>query len=267
MRYHLPTMKTRLLIAYDGSEYSGWQVQPNSVSIQGTLEETLEIVLRRPTRLIGSGRTDAGVHAIGQVAHFVHEEPIQYDAFRLSMNGILPPAIRVRQASAAPARFHAQHSATGKIYHYFLGIGSVIDPFRRPYRVQHYHPLDISLLRAGAACLIGTHDFTSFANHPNEGSVAKDPVRTLTRLDVIEEEDGVRLEFEADGFLYKMVRNIVGTLLEVGGQRRAVDDIPKLFAARDRRQVGMAAPPHGLFLIQVHYPSLAPDGSAARLSK
>lgn len=246
-------MITRLLIAYDGTDFSGWQVQPNGISIQQKLEEALHILLREQVRVVGAGRTDAGVHAVGQVAHFRHAQALDYRRLHASLNALLPVTIRVRTIAEAPDGFHAQFSATSKIYHYHLGLGHVINPFRRLYRVQFYQTLDLSKLAAATQYFVGTRDFTSFANSSHEGCAARDAVRTLNRLDLIEEEDGFRLEFEADGFLYKMVRNIVGTLLEIGTGKRALEDIPSLFEAHDRRAVGMAAPAHGLFLIQVHY--------------
>lgn len=247
------TLNTRLVIAYDGTDFSGWQIQVNAPSIQQTLEDLLQMILRHPVRVIGAGRTDAGVHAVGQVAHFRHRQPIDHSKLMHSLNGLLPPSIRIIAADPAEIKFHAQHSAKGKIYHYSLGLGRIADPLRRHFRTQYHMPLDLERLQQAARYFIGTFDFTSFANQSDEGSAAKGAVRTLTRLDIIEEPGGIRLEFEGSGFLYKMVRNIVGTLLDVGTGKRQPDDIPRLLAARDRRCIGMAAPPEGLCLIQVKY--------------
>lgn len=247
------TYKTALVIAYDGTDFSGWQVQPNAVSIQGILENLLQILLRHPTRLIGSGRTDAGVHALGQVAHFKHELEIDCGKLKHSLNGMLSPAIRILDAYAVPLDFHAQLSAKGKIYHYHLGLGPVVDPLNRLYRSHIYQPLDLTLLKKAAEKFLGTHDFTSFANRGAEGEKSGSAVRTLYRLDLAEEEGGIRLEFEGNGFLYKMVRNIVGVLVEVASGKRLLEEIPKLFAARDRRCIGAAAAPHGLFLVKALY--------------
>lgn len=247
------TIKTRLVVAYDGTDFSGWQIQVNAPSIQATLEDLLQQVLRHPVRVIGAGRTDAGVHALGQVAHFKHEQPIDHPKLMQSLNGLLPPSIRVLSVDPADSKFHAQHSAKGKIYHYSIGLGRVADPLRRRYRTQFHPPLDLHMLKEAAAHFIGTFDFTSFANQSSEGSAAKDAIRTIDRLDIIEEPGGLRLEFEGNGFLYKMVRNIVGTLLDVGTGKRRPDDIPQLLRSRDRRCIGMAAPPEGLCLIKVNY--------------
>lgn len=247
--------KYKLIILYDGTHYSGWQIQPRGRSIQQTLQEAISTILRCPTPLIGSGRTDAGVHAYGQVAHFKHESPIDLYKFFHSLNGLIPHDIRVKSVEPVGLDFHAQHSAIGKVYHYHLYFDRVMDPFRRLYCWHVHQPIDIDLLNEAAALFKGTRDFTSFANQAHLGSAAKDPVRTLARLDIIEEEGGIRLEFEGDGFLYKMVRNIVGTMIEVAGSQRPLEDIQTIFAARDRRLAGMAAPPQGLFLMRVDYPS------------
>jgi tRNA pseudouridine38-40 synthase len=243
----------KLTIAYDGTAYCGWQVQPNGISIQQLIEEQASILTRETTAITGSGRTDAGVHALGQIAHF-HSPEIQ-DLFRFhgSLNALLPPDIRILKVEEVPPTFHARYSATGKTYHYRLHLDRVPDPFKRFYSLHVKEKINLDLLQAATVPLLGTHDFTSFANEAHQGSAAKDAVRTLTRLDVVAEQGGVRLEFSGDGFLYKMVRNIVGTLLEVASGKRLIDDLPAILAAKDRTAAGQAAPPHGLFLIKVEY--------------
>lgn len=243
----------KLILAYDGTHFGGWQIQPNAVTIQEKLQEALQTILRHPVTVIGSGRTDAGVHAEGQVAHF--KTPLEFDLRRVqhSLNGILPPAIRVKSLEKAPTDFHAQYSAIRKIYHYHLSLGPVQDPFIRLYSVHPREKIDLKLLQEAIPYFIGTHDFTSFSNEAHAGSAARDPVRTLFRLDCIQSGDQVRLEFEGDGFLYKMVRNIVGTLLEVGCGKKTKEEIPLIFAKTDRRAAGKAAPAHGLFLWEVIY--------------
>jgi len=243
----------RITLAYDGTCYSGWQVQPNATSIQAKVEEALKIILRKELRVIGSGRTDAGVHALGQVAHFHCDDILDLHRLLRSLNGLLPNDIRVKDIVPASLDFHAQYSATGKVYHYHLWLEKVHSPFLRHYSYHPYEKINLELLREAAALFVGTHDFTSFANEAHAGSACKDPVRTLSRLDILPEEGGVRLEFEADGFLYKMVRNIVGTLLEVASGKRSIEEIGSIFAAKDRKQAGKAAPPQGLFLVKVHY--------------
>ena len=247
------TFKYKMIIAYEGTNYGGWQVQPNAVSIQALIEQSLKTILRRQIPLFGSGRTDAGVHALAQAAHFCSDVPIEIPKTFASLNGLLPPDIRILAIEEAPNDFHARFSAASKTYHYRLHLDPIPDPFKRRYAYYVPHPVDIALLKSSAAHFIGTHDFTSFANEPGRGSAAHDAVRTLFRLDVIEETGGVRLEFQGDGFLYKMVRNIVGTLLDVCAAKIAPDQIPAILAAKDRRLAGRSAPPQGLYLVKVTY--------------
>lgn len=245
--------KYKMIIAYDGTNYGGWQVQPNAVSIQSLIEQSLSTILRKQIPVFGSGRTDAGVHAIGQIAHFSFDAPIDTQKTFASLNGLLPQDIRIVSLEETSHDFHARYSAASKTYHYRLHLDPIPDPFKRRYAYHVPHPVDLSLLKEAAAHFIGTHDFTSFANEPGRGTAAKDAVRTLYRLDVIEEAGGARLEFQGDGFLYKMVRNIVGTLLDICAGKIAKDQIPAILSAKDRRLAGRSAPPHGLYLIEVIY--------------
>lgn len=244
----------KLIIAYDGTAYCGWQVQPNGISIQELIQKKLSQISRNNITLIGSGRTDAGVHALGQTAHF--HSPIINDHSRFlgSLNALLPADIRILHIEEVPINFHARYSAIGKIYHYHLHLNKVSDPFTRLYRLHVREEINLNILQEAALELIGTHDFTSFANEAHRGSASRDPIRTIRRLDIIEQPGGVRLEFEGDGFLYKMVRNIVGTLLEVAEGKYSLEELREILAVKDRKKAGQAAPPHGLFLMQVLYP-------------
>lgn len=243
----------KLTIAYDGTRFSGWQIQPNSISIQEKLEEVLKILTKEEVKVTGSGRTDSGVHARGQVANFKTSKTLDPYKLRASLNGLLPYDIRVLEVEDVPLDFHARFSAKAKCYHYHLCLERVQLPFHRLYTWHVRQPLDLARLKEAAKHFIGEHDFTSFANEAHEGSAAKNPVRDLYRLDVVEEDGGVRLEFEGSGFLYKMVRNIVGTLHEVAVGKIDIDVIPSIFEAKDRKQAGAAAPPQGLFLNSVSY--------------
>lgn len=245
----------KMIIAYDGTEYCGWQIQPNGITVQEVIQKNIVLILRHEITLIGSGRTDSGVHASGQVAHFHSEHPIDCYRFLGSLNGLLPLDIRIREVNEIPLHFHAQYSAIGKTYHYNIHLGNVLDPFKRLYNLHVRDKIDLQALKDAAALFKGTHDFTSFANEAHMGTASHDAVRTIRRLDIIELPSGLRLEFEADGFLYKMVRNITGTLLEVARGKRPIEDIPPILAAKDRKRAGQAAPPHGLFLMHVEYPS------------
>lgn len=242
--------KYKLTIAYDGANYGGWQVQNNATSIQSLIQTALQTALRVPVDLTGAGRTDAGVHALGQVAHFVAE---QVDQARLhaALGGLLPPDIRILTIEPVADEFHARYSAKGKIYRYHLQFTP--NPFKRHHSMTVFHPVDREVLKRAAAYFIGTHDFSSFANQAHEGSAARDAVRTIDRIDLIDEPGGLCLEFEGNGFLYKMVRNIVGTLLDVCSGTFVPEDIPLILAAKDRRRAGKTAPAHGLFLVAVIY--------------
>ena len=226
-------MRHKLTITYDGTNYCGWQVQENAQSIQALVQKALVTALRHPLDLTGSSRTDSGVHAHGQIAHFDTDTLFDPARLRISLNALLPPDIRILQIDPVPSDFHARYSALSKIYHYHLHIDPIADPFTKLYRHQVYGPFDLEKLKQGSLHFIGTHDFTSFAN--TKEIPDKDAVRTLFRLDALEQKGGVRLEFEGDGFLYKMVRNITGTLLDIAAGKLAPAQIPAILAARDRR--------------------------------
>ncbi len=245
--------KYKILIAYDGTSFGGFQAQENTISIQQLIEQALTKILRQPIRIVGAGRTDAGVHALGQVAHFSAELNYAIPRLLRSANSLLPQEIRLLAAEPVDDHFHARYLATGKTYFYRLHLDQTASPFKRFYSHHVRHQFDLELLRKGASLFVGTHDFTSFANEASRGSAAHNPVRTISALDIVEEEGGIRLEFTGNGFLYKMVRNITGTLLDVAKGKLAIEKIPTIFAARDRRLAAAAAPPHGLCLAKVHY--------------
>ncbi|HSX04634.1 MAG TPA: tRNA pseudouridine(38-40) synthase TruA [Rhabdochlamydiaceae bacterium] len=249
--------KFKIVLAYDGTQYGGWQVQPNSISIQGLVENALSTILRVRTPLTGSGRTDAGVHALAQTAHFTSSKPFDLFKLQLSLNGILPTDIRILSIQSMPTHFHARYSATSKIYRYHLRLEKNVNPFKRLYSLHLHFPLSIELLKEAASYFIGEHDFTSFSNHCDRGAAASNPVRTIHRLDIVREEGGIYLEFEGNGFLYKMVRNITGTLLDVCRGKIHLNQLPAIFAAKERSKASAAAPPHGLFLVKVNYDNLA----------
>ncbi|MCP5505638.1 MAG: tRNA pseudouridine(38-40) synthase TruA [Chlamydiales bacterium] len=241
-------MKYRIDLSYDGTEYGGWALQPNRVSIQELIEKALGTVLRNKTPITGSGRTDAGVHARQQVAHFSHPDSLDLRALTYSLNGILPRDIRITSITSVSETFHARFSVEKKIYHYYCTESH--NPFNYRYSHPLHHPLDLDLIRKAIPLLLGTHDFSAFAS---SGCGSKDPVKTLYRLDLIEEKGAFRFEFEGDGFLYKMVRNITGTLLEIGAGKRSPDDISRILLSRDRKEAGATAPAKGLFLHAVKY--------------
>lgn len=246
-------MRYQLIIAYDGTAYCGWQVQKTGFSIQRLIQTALEKLLQHPVSLTGSGRTDKGVHANGQTAHFDTQKLIEPSRLRLAVNSLLPADIRILKVLPAASDFHARYSAFSKIYHYHLHLEVPSDPFTHPYRHTVRGHCDLNLIRKAIPHLLGTHDFTSFANHANKGSAARGAIRTLYRLDLIEQKGGVRLEFEANGFLYKMVRNITGLLLSVGANKISPEEVPKIIEAKTRKIPFKPAPAQGLFLHQVCY--------------
>jgi len=242
----------RLTLEYDGTAFEGWQVQPGGRrTIQGSLEDALARVTGRRVRVVGSGRTDAGVHARGQVASVRVET--QLDAARLlrALNGVLPADVAVVDAARAPDDFHARRDARSKLYRYRIWNGADPSPLRA--RFSHWVPpvLDLEAMAQAARACSGRHDFASFQA---AGSNVQTSVRTLSRLDVKGESRGeISILVEGDGFLRHMVRNLAGTLVDVGLGRRAPDSMAALLAARDRRRAGRTAPAAGLTLLRVSY--------------
>ncbi len=249
----LNNSRYKMTIAYDGKNYCGWQVQNTGISIQSIIQAALATALRHHTGLSGSGRTDAGVHARGQVAHFDTPVPVIPSKLRFSLNSLLPPDIRILTLEQVPSTFHSRFGAKQKTYHYHLHLDPVADSILYPYRHHVHGQINRDKLKEGIALFLGTHDFTSFANDASKGSAANDPVRTLLKFDIVDQPGGIRLELTGDGFLYKMVRNIVGTLLEVAREKIPVSQITTILEAKDRRVAGPAAPPQGLFLMHVEY--------------
>jgi tRNA pseudouridine38-40 synthase len=241
----------KLVLEYDGFDYCGWQVQEDAPTIQGVLEAALTKILGERVRVHGAGRTDAKVHALGQVASFRCASAIPATALQRALNSLLPRDVVVQSAEDIPAEFHARFSALGKTYAYRI----LNRPVRAPLRLRHvWHlpqPLDVSAMRGAGVFLHGTHDFASFQA---TGSAVKTTERTLTALTITREGDEVVLSCTANGFLRHMVRTIVGTLVEVGRGARAPTDLKRVIDGRDRRLAGATAPPQGLYLVKVLYP-------------
>lgn len=248
----VPTRNIRLLLAYDGTPFLGWQVQPQGPTIQSVLEEALGRITGHETKVKGSGRTDAGVHALGQVANFHTTARMATEAFVPALNGMLPPEIAVLAADEVDPSFDAQFSAVEKTYRYRILNSRVKSPFEHRRSWQIPVNIDIEAMRRAAAHLVGHIDFSSFRAM---GCVASTPVRTMRNILISHDGALVVLELTADGFLRHMVRNIVGTLIEVGKGRFSTDDFVAILAARDRTRAGKTAPPHGLYLVRVVYPS------------
>jgi tRNA pseudouridine38-40 synthase len=242
----------KITLSYDGTDYHGWQVQVNGISVQQQVETAIARVLQQRVRVTASGRTDAGVHALGQVASFNVESQLSAWQIRRGLNGSLPPDIRVLHLEDAPPGFHALRDAKRKRYRYVIWDDEWMDVFQRHYAWHVRSRLDQSAMQQALTCLWGTHDFLSFQA---AGSPRASTVRTVFDLQLQRINDGPRLELEieADGFLYNMVRNIVGTLVQVGRGVQSFDWPAEVLAAKDRRRAGPTAPPHGLFLVRVDY--------------
>jgi len=241
----------RLTLAYDGTDFHGWQVQTTGRTVQGEVEAAWASLTGERVRIQGAGRTDAGVHALGQVASLRTETQLPAHKLRLGLESLTPEDVAVLDVADAPEEFNARHSARGKRYRYQLVNAPVASPFLRRYAWHVRKPLDRAAMRAAADALLGAHDFSSFRL---AGCDAKTPVREMRRIDFVERDDGVLwLELEASAFLRGMARAIVGTLLEIGRGRRAADSMPRILAACDRSAAGRTAPPQGLFLVRVWY--------------
>lgn len=255
----VPAMRNlRIRLAYDGTEYCGWQVQANQPTIQAAIEEVLAEIEGCPVKLHGSGRTDAGVHALGQVASFTLENPIPPDNLKKALNRLLPRDIRVLDCAEAPPEFHARHSALAKTYEYRILRAEVCPPFIRRYVYHHPYPLDERAMAGAATAFEGRHDFRSFASAG--GNEMESTARTIFFSRIERQGDMLSYRVRGDGFLYHMVRNIVGTLLEAGRGNLAPGSIPKIIGAADRGAAGPMAPALGLFLVSVDY---GPDVSSA----
>jgi tRNA pseudouridine38-40 synthase len=240
----------KLLLSYDGTDFSGWQRQPDRRTVQQVLEEALGWLTGVEPSTNASGRTDAGVHALGQVVHFYTASPHPPEVFVKALNATLPPDVRIRGAWEMPQAFHATLDAKGKLYRYVIDNDPIGDLFQRRYAHHVYQPLDVAAMRRAAEALRGRHDFHSFeTNWPNRTS----SVRTISQIAVNRVNSFVWIEVEADGFLYNMVRSIAGTLVLVGKGRWAESRVAEALAAEDRREAGPTAPPQGLFLVRVRY--------------
>ena len=247
----------KLTIAFDGTNFSGWQKQINAPTIQGELEKVLGTITNGSVILHGAGRTDAGVHALGMVASFETDSLISLSELQRGANSILPAAIRILKIQTAAPDFHARFSTTSKSYFYTIETGTIQSPVNRLYAVHIPQPLNIDAMRQCLDLLTGTHDFASFeaSGSRDKGiTTGRGSVRTLHKA-ILSEPDTHSLQFElsGDGFLRHMVRNIVGTVLEVGKGRKTTEEFRTILQAKDRSVASATAPAHGLFLKTVHY--------------
>lgn len=241
----------KLTIEYDGSEYQGWQRQPNGPSIQSTIENALKRMTHQAITLIGSGRTDAGVHALGQVANFRCDTRIGPDEFQKGLNSILPDDIVIQACDEVPTEFHSRFDAKSKQYHYHILNQPLPKAVGRHYAWWIRRPLDLKAMREATHHLLGRHDFKAFEG---AGSPRSHTIRHIMLADLTAQPDGiVRFGVEADGFLRYMVRNIVGTLVAVGRGDIDASRFKAILLSKDRNKAAATAPPHGLFLVKVNY--------------
>lgn len=247
----------KLTIAYDGTDFHGWQIQANKPTIQGEIVNVLRRLTQENVQLLGAGRTDAGVHALGQVGSFRTQSPLSAAEFQRALNALLPPSIRIVNAEETGPDFSARWSARGKVYRYRIYRGKVVPPALWRYVLHYPFPLDEDAMKEAAARFIGVHDFSSFA--ASTGSDEDDKERNMEReifsTELKRTEDREELWFTVHGrsFLRYMVRKMVGTLLDVGRGKLAPDDVDRLYAIKDRSKSGPTVPPQGLFMVCVDH--------------
>ncbi|MEM1156676.1 MAG: tRNA pseudouridine(38-40) synthase TruA [Verrucomicrobiota bacterium] len=248
------TQNYKLTIAYHGARYCGWQRQPDQISIQETIETTLTRMWGGTDRITihSAGRTDTGVHALGQVAHFTAPAKFrERGILRNALNANLPDDIRILQAIRVPADFHSRFSAVGKTYHYQLFCREMHDPMELGRSWQMRRQLNLAMMREAAEHFLGRHDFASFASNP--GYERENTVRTIHNIRFVKQGPRITLKFHGDGFLYRMVRNLTGAIVRAGDGRLTPAEIHTILTARNRSSAPPPAPAHGLYLVKVFY--------------
>jgi tRNA pseudouridine38-40 synthase len=242
----------RLVLAYDGTDFHGWQTQPGQRTVQDTIEQALRRVIRHQVVLLGASRTDAGVHARGQVANFITNRDIPCDNLRRAIGGRLPKDVSLHHVLDVPLSFRASRDPVSKLYRYTIHNDPErpVENCRQRYVYHFWNPLDVDLMREAARFLVGAHDFAAFAT---TGHQRLTTVRTILRAEVHRHFHEVRIDFEGDGFLYNPVRNMVGTLIEIGRGHWPIEKLPEILASRSRTQAGPTAPARGLCLEWIRY--------------
>ncbi len=243
-------MRYKVTVAYDGHRYAGFQKQINGTGIQSVIEKALEKIVKEPVRITASGRTDAGVHALGQVFHFDGPESIATNGYYQALNTLLPKDIRIKKVEEAAPDFHARFSARSKHYEYVITTERD-NPFIEPYKTFIWQDLDLEKMREGARVLEGTHDFTSFSNAQIDP--AKPRVKTITSIEIKEEGQDIRLVFKGNGFLRYQVRMMSAALIALGQKKITVEELRKMLEARDKHACRFNAPAKGLYLVKVGY--------------
>ena len=242
--------RVKLVVAYDGTNYHGWQVQDNGITIEEVLNRTISELVQEDIKVIGASRTDAGVHACGNVAVFDTESRIPGDKFSFALNQRLPEDIRIQESCEVDADFHPRYADTVKSYEYNILNRRFELPSKRLYAAFCYYPMDIELMNQAAAYLVGEHDFKSFCS---AGAQVQTTVRTIYAVNVTKEDDMVHIRITGNGFLYNMVRIIAGTLMQVGTGLMEPEQVKEILEARDRSKAGPTAVAKGLTLVEIRY--------------
>jgi len=240
----------KLTISYDGTEYSGWQFQKNGRSIQEMIQKSIKKLTGESVNLTASGRTDSGVHAAAQVANFKTRTKLPVKNIQMALNRLLPRDIVIVKAEEKDANFNSQHCARSKLYRYTIFNNDFLNPITRHYAAKCFYSLDIGLMKKAARMLEGKHDFKAFQAKED---IEKRSVRTIKGIKIRKDVDTIYIDMEADGFLYNMVRKIVGTLVDIGRGKASVDDMKTILKKKDRRLSGPTMPAKGLCLIKVNY--------------
>lgn len=240
----------KCVVSYDGSAYSGWQIQPNCPSIQEQIEKALSKIHESRIMIVGSGRTDAAVHALGQVFHFESDKRLNEEQWIQALNRLLPRDIRILSVQLAKDDFHARFSAISKRYDYYI-TSDVLNPFLQKYMARDNRILDVEQMREAATCFLGTHDFTSFTS--TKIDPRKTRIKTMTRLEIIQHEKHIQMIFEGDGFLRYMVRMMAQTLIEVGLGHLPANEVKAMLEAKDKHVCHYKAEACGLYLMKVNY--------------
>jgi tRNA pseudouridine38-40 synthase len=240
----------RLVLAFDGTAYHGWQTQKNAPTLQGELSKAIARITGEQVKLVGSGRTDAGTHARGLVVNFITESRISPGRLLRALNSILPGDIRILSARRMPLDFHSRRNAISKVYRYQVYLGPVLMPHQMREFFHFPHSIDIGKMQKAARLFVGEHDFASFAK---ANTAPANTVRRILRCDLKKQGHRLLLTVEGNGFLHHMVRNMAGTLLEVGRGAISLENFRALFVQRDRTLAGFTAPANGLILLKVHY--------------
>lgn len=240
----------KLTIEYDGREFNGWQKQPNKLNIQGNIEKVISDITKEEIEIIGSGRTDAGVHALGQVANFKTNSAIPIEKFAIAINSRLKKSIVIKKAEEVDERFHSRYNCKQKTYRYIINNSETGSAIYRNLEYNIKNPLDVEKMKEASKYFVGEHDFSAFKA---SGTSSKSSVRTIYSAKIEKEGERIIIELTGNGFLYNMVRIISGTLVEVGLGKIKPEQIPEIIQSKNRQNAGKTLPPYGLYLVEVNY--------------